>query len=35
MTGPLTGFRIIEIGSIGPGPFAAMMLSGMGAQPMP
>jgi alpha-methylacyl-CoA racemase len=32
MTGPLSGYRIIEIGSIGPGPFAAMMLSDMGAE---
>jgi alpha-methylacyl-CoA racemase len=31
MSGPLTGVRIIEIGSIGPGPFAAMMLADMGA----
>lgn len=32
MTGPLTGFRIIEIAGIGPGPFAAMMLADMGAE---
>ena len=32
MTGPLTGFRIVEIAGIGPGPFAAMMLSDMGAE---
>lgn len=25
--GPLKGFRIIEVGSIGPGPFAGMMLA--------
>lgn len=31
-TGPLAGFRIIEIAGIGPGPFAAMMLSDMGAE---
>lgn len=31
MSGPLTGLRIVEIGSIGPGPFAAMMLADMGA----
>ena len=30
--GPLTGVRIIEITGIGPGPFAAMMLSDMGAE---
>lgn len=29
--GPLAGCRIIEIASLGPGPFAAMMLSDMGA----
>ncbi|MFI5046742.1 MAG: CaiB/BaiF CoA transferase family protein [Acidimicrobiia bacterium] len=32
MTGPLTGYRIIELAGIGPGPFAAMMLSDMGAE---
>src|SRR6195952_3029418 len=32
MAGPLTGYRIVEIGGIGPGPFAAMMLSDMGAE---
>jgi alpha-methylacyl-CoA racemase len=32
MAGPLTGYRIIEIAGIGPGPFAAMMLSDMGAE---
>ncbi len=31
MAGPLTGYRIIEIAGIGPGPFAAMMLADMGA----
>ncbi|AII10921.1 CaiB/BaiF CoA transferase family protein [Rhodococcus opacus] len=30
-TGPLAGVRIIELGGIGPGPFAAMLLSDMGA----
>ncbi len=30
--GPLAGFKIIEIAGIGPGPFAAMMLSDMGAE---
>lgn len=29
--GPLHGVRIVEIASIGPGPFAAMMLADMGA----
>ena len=32
MSGPLSGTRIIEIAGIGPGPFAAMMLSDMGAE---
>jgi alpha-methylacyl-CoA racemase len=31
MAGPLTGYRIIEIAGIGPGPFCAMMLADMGA----
>lgn len=30
--GPLDGLRIVEIGSIGPGPFAAMMLADLGAE---
>jgi len=30
--GPLNGIRILEIAGIGPGPFAAMMLSDMGAE---
>jgi alpha-methylacyl-CoA racemase len=30
--GPLQGVKIIEIAGIGPGPFAAMMLSDMGAE---
>jgi alpha-methylacyl-CoA racemase len=29
--GPLAGFRIIEIASLGPGPFCGMMLADMGA----
>lgn len=29
--GPLAGLRIIELGSIGPGPFCGMMLADMGA----
>ncbi len=31
MAGPLEGYRIIELGGIGPGPFGAMMLADMGA----
>ncbi len=31
MTGPLHGFRVVELAGIGPGPFAAMLLSDMGA----
>lgn len=30
-TGPLAGVRVIELGGIGPGPHAAMMLSDLGA----
>jgi alpha-methylacyl-CoA racemase len=30
-TGPLAGVRVIELGGIGPGPHAAMMLADMGA----
>ena len=32
MSGPLTGYRIIEIAGIGPAPFAAMLLADMGAE---
>jgi alpha-methylacyl-CoA racemase len=32
VTGPLAGLRIVEIGGIGPGPFAGMMLSDLGAE---
>ncbi len=32
MAGPLTGYRIIELAGIGPGPFAAMLLADMGAE---
>jgi alpha-methylacyl-CoA racemase len=32
MAGPLQGYRIIEIAGIGPGPFAAMLLSDLGAE---
>jgi alpha-methylacyl-CoA racemase len=31
IVGPLSDFRIIEIGSIGPGPFCGMLLADMGA----
>ena len=31
MSGPLTGYRVVEIAGIGPGPFAAMLLADMGA----
>ncbi|MFC3674906.1 CaiB/BaiF CoA transferase family protein [Ferrovibrio xuzhouensis] len=30
--GPLTGYRIVEMAGIGPGPFCAMMLADMGAE---
>src|SRR5664279_2274859 len=30
--GPLHGVKVVEIASIGPGPFAAMMLADMGAE---
>jgi alpha-methylacyl-CoA racemase len=30
--GPLTGYRVIELAGIGPGPFAAMVLADMGAE---
>ncbi len=30
--GPLKGMRVVEIGAIGPAPFAAMMLADMGAE---
>ena len=32
MAGPLAGCRIIELAGIGPGPFAAMLLSDMGTE---
>jgi alpha-methylacyl-CoA racemase len=32
VTGPLHGVSIVEIGSIGPGPFAAMVLADLGAR---
>ena len=31
MTGPLQGFKLIEIAGIGPGPFCGMLLADMGA----
>jgi alpha-methylacyl-CoA racemase len=31
MSGPLQGFRVVELAGIGPGPFAGMMLADMGA----
>ncbi len=31
MSGPLSGVKIVELAGIGPGPFAAMLLSDMGA----
>lgn len=31
MSGPLSGIRVVEVASIGPGPFAAMVLGGLGA----
>jgi alpha-methylacyl-CoA racemase len=32
VSGPLLGLKVIELGSIGPGPFAAMLLADMGAE---
>lgn len=32
MSGPLNGFKIVEMAGIGPGPFCAMMLADMGAE---
>ena len=31
-SGPLRGVKVIEIASIGPGPFAAMLLADLGAE---
>src|ERR1700689_2198564 len=31
MSGPLTGFRILELGAIGPVPFAGALLADLGA----
>lgn len=32
MAGPLTGFSVLEVAGLGPGPFCAMMLADMGAE---
>ncbi len=32
LQGPLVGFRMLEIGAIGPGPFCAMLLADLGAE---
>lgn len=32
MTGPLAGFKVVELAGIGPGPHAAMMLADLGAE---
>ncbi|WP_205695450.1 CaiB/BaiF CoA-transferase family protein [Conexibacter sp. SYSU D00693] len=32
MTGPLQGIKVLELGAIGPAPFAAMLLADMGAE---
>jgi alpha-methylacyl-CoA racemase len=32
VSGPLQGFRVVELAGIGPGPFAGMMLADMGAE---
>ncbi|MFJ6212566.1 CaiB/BaiF CoA transferase family protein [Streptomyces sp. NPDC092296] len=32
MAGPLTGVRVVELGGIGPGPFAGMLLADLGAE---
>ena len=32
MSGPLTGYKVLEMAGIGPGPFCAMMLADMGAE---
>ncbi len=32
MSGPLTGFKIVELAGIGPGPMCAMLLSDLGAE---
>ena len=30
--GPLTGLRVVELASIGPGPLCAMLLADLGAE---
>ena len=32
LSGPLVGYRIVEVGAIGPGPFCAMLQSDLGAE---
>jgi crotonobetainyl-CoA:carnitine CoA-transferase CaiB-like acyl-CoA transferase len=32
MTGPLQGYKVVELSGIGPGPLAAMLLADMGAE---
>jgi alpha-methylacyl-CoA racemase len=32
MSGPLAGVRVLELASIGPGPFCGMMLGDLGAE---
>jgi alpha-methylacyl-CoA racemase len=32
MSGPLHGVRVVEVGGIGPGPFAGMLLADLGAE---
>ena len=32
MAGPLSGYKIVELAGIGPGPFCGMMLADMGAE---
>ena len=32
MSGPLSGYKVIELAGLGPGPFAAMLLADMGAE---
>jgi len=32
MSGPLTGLKVLEIASIGPGPYAAMLMADLGAE---
>ena len=32
MSGPLSGLRVVEMAGIGPGPYACMLLSDLGAE---